>query len=387
MTSNGVEKARRGRAMVMRLLPRSCSRLHIFLSYAHEDYPLAEKIAHALRNEGHTVFFDKHDIKAGEDFDARIRETISNCDRFVFLLSRNTLDEGSYTLTELRFARERWPAASGAVLPVIIDKELELKAVPAYLTSVHVFQPEGNIPAETANEIAKGAGLNRWCKACLVVALALIFGAGALVAVRTLPPASMDVALSPLAYAHFRPASQPPEDWKTNTTWLKSPAMLLLAMTYSHRTDPGKSVRIERERVDLQVGDKVVHYEWIYRVDMRDACPGTPWLCAVGPAEAQVLEPGATIARETMYQPDPSAPFSYGDLVAALRDENVEKLTLSLFADMDFPERSGARLETRELICQIDVKAARDWLTAAQRELGQVPRWFRRECSETQRAK
>jgi len=87
----------------------------------------------------------------------RCRDSIKASDRFIFLLSKHSLDEGSFTLTELRFAREKWPAAKRAVLPVIIDKDLDLHDVPVYLTSVHVFQPEGNVPAEVASEIEKTA--------------------------------------------------------------------------------------------------------------------------------------------------------------------------------------------------------------------------------------
>jgi len=98
--------------MPRKILPRVCKRMKILLSYAHEDFALAEKIAQAPRAAGHRVFFDKHNMVGSEDFNARIRDEINSSERFVFLLSRAALDPGGFTLTELRFARERWPGAA-----------------------------------------------------------------------------------------------------------------------------------------------------------------------------------------------------------------------------------------------------------------------------------
>ncbi len=354
--------------MLVRLLPRSCSRLRIFLSYAKEDFTLAEKIAQALRNDGHTVFFDKHDMRAGEDFDARIRNAIQGSDRFVFLLSRHALDAGSYTLTELRFARERWPGASGGVLPVIIDKGLDLKDVPAYLTSVHVFQPEGNIPAETASEIAKGASVNRFCKTCAGFAAAFVFCGAAFLMAQVLGPSlrPIDVALLPFEHVHFRPRAQPPPNpgaAGAPTAWTKSPATVtLMNVSYAHRTDAARRARVLSEEIEVHLGSDVLRADWTYFVDMRTVppCPGD-WLCVKTNAAPETLEPGKTSpARETMFLFPDDRTIAWGNLLDRIMTADDDMpVKVVLRARVEVPRGGSVHVEQKEVVCDIDTKAGK----------------------------
>ena len=111
--------------MLLDWFPRACSRLRVFICYASEHRPLAEEIAQTLRNNGHTVFFDRDSLPPGHDYNDRIRRTIKSVDRFVFLASRSALAHGKYTLTELDFVKSRWPAPQGVVFPVIADRQLD----------------------------------------------------------------------------------------------------------------------------------------------------------------------------------------------------------------------------------------------------------------------
>jgi TIR domain-containing protein len=69
-------------------MPGFCLRLSIFLSYSSEDRSLAEKIAQALKNSGHDVFFDRDSLPPAADYNERIRKAIRYSDRFLFLASR-----------------------------------------------------------------------------------------------------------------------------------------------------------------------------------------------------------------------------------------------------------------------------------------------------------
>jgi len=123
--------------------------MRVFLSYASEDRPGAEEVALALEAQGHDVFFDRTDLLGGDDYNEVIRKRLSEADLFVFLITHQSIREGSYTLTELRMARDRWPSARGSVIPVMLEAT-ELADVPAYLRSVTIFEPQGNAAAEIA---------------------------------------------------------------------------------------------------------------------------------------------------------------------------------------------------------------------------------------------
>lgn len=128
--------------------------MRIFLSYSSPDRPVAEPIALALQARGHDVFFDREDLEGGEDFDAVILSRIRSANLVIFLISPQSVREGAYTHTELRFAREKWNHPGKHVLPVIIAPT-PLEQVPAYLKSVNLFQPEGNVAAEVAAHVSR----------------------------------------------------------------------------------------------------------------------------------------------------------------------------------------------------------------------------------------
>ena len=106
--------------------------MKIFLSYAHEQHPIAEEVSVSLSVRGHDVFFDRSILKAGLEYDAEIQKAIKKCNLFVFLISPESLKHGSYTLTELGFAKDEWKNPSGKVLPVMARPTLNSK-VDAYL--------------------------------------------------------------------------------------------------------------------------------------------------------------------------------------------------------------------------------------------------------------
>jgi formylglycine-generating enzyme required for sulfatase activity len=126
--------------------------MRVFLSYAAKDRNLAEAVSLALRAQGHTLFFDRTDLPPGEEYDVRIRRGIEKSQLFVFLLSPDAVDAGSYTLTELGIAQRVWRHPAGKVLPVVI-RPVPLDQIPPYLKSVTLLEPEGNLPATVADAV------------------------------------------------------------------------------------------------------------------------------------------------------------------------------------------------------------------------------------------
>ncbi|HXV82918.1 MAG TPA: SUMF1/EgtB/PvdO family nonheme iron enzyme, partial [Candidatus Binatia bacterium] len=126
--------------------------MRVFLSYASEDRELVEAIYLSLRSQGHTVFFDRADLPPGQEYDARIRRGIERSQLFIFLISPYSLDAGSYTLTELGIAQKTWEHPAGSVLPVVV-RSTPLDQIPAYLKSVTLLEPHGNVVATVADAV------------------------------------------------------------------------------------------------------------------------------------------------------------------------------------------------------------------------------------------
>jgi hypothetical protein len=134
--------------------------MNIFLSYASEDRSTAEAIAFSLRDRGHEVFLDRDGLRAGEGFDKSIEQAVNKSNIFIFLISPESVAEGRYTLTELTFARQKWPSPSGHVLPVRV-RTTSRDQIPSYLKAVTILEPDGNVAAETSAKVDEmGRGRN-----------------------------------------------------------------------------------------------------------------------------------------------------------------------------------------------------------------------------------
>lgn len=94
--------------------------MRIFLCYAAERLLVAQQVDAALETEGHDVFFARDSIAAGTPFGRSIRNEVGASDLFILLVSPESIEPGSYCLTELGFARERWADPTGRVLPVVV---------------------------------------------------------------------------------------------------------------------------------------------------------------------------------------------------------------------------------------------------------------------------
>jgi hypothetical protein len=132
----------------------------IFVSYSSEDRAIADALAVGLRQDGHEVFFDRDNLRAGEEYHARIRNDIDACDLFVFIITPGSVRSTSYALAELALARQRWPDPSGHVLPVLA-KSTPSADIPPYLAAVTYVEGAGNLIAETLANVARIAQARR----------------------------------------------------------------------------------------------------------------------------------------------------------------------------------------------------------------------------------
>ena len=125
--------------------------MKVFLSYASEDRPIAERVCRTLESEGHDVFFDRDDLKGGDVYGIRIRESIEKCDVFIFLVSPKSIDAG-YALTELGLLEARPPDQRPPIVPVLAEPT-DLTKLPPLLRPLTVLEPVGDLPAEVAARI------------------------------------------------------------------------------------------------------------------------------------------------------------------------------------------------------------------------------------------
>lgn len=128
--------------------------MKLFLSYASENGDIAEAIYLALVGAGHIVFYDRSNLNPGDNYNQHLREYIDAADGMVFLISPQSVKEGRYTLTELKFARRKWTHPKNRVVPVLVEAT-PVEAIPVYLTSVTILKPEGNIAAEVSEAVSR----------------------------------------------------------------------------------------------------------------------------------------------------------------------------------------------------------------------------------------
>ncbi len=97
----------------------------IFLSYAHEDAAAARRIAEALRAAGLEVWFDEHELRGGDAWDAHIRQKIRECALFVPIISAQTQARAEgYFRREWKLADQRTEDMGrrrAFLVPVCID--------------------------------------------------------------------------------------------------------------------------------------------------------------------------------------------------------------------------------------------------------------------------
>jgi TolB-like protein/Tfp pilus assembly protein PilF len=136
----------------------------VFLSYAHEDVAVAQRIAESLRAAGIEVWFDQNELVGGDAWDAKIRQQIKECALFVPLISARTeARREGYFRIEWKLAAQRTHAiADGTpfLVPVVIDATGEGTAlVPEEFRQVQWTRlPDGDVPAKFTDRVARLLG-------------------------------------------------------------------------------------------------------------------------------------------------------------------------------------------------------------------------------------
>jgi len=99
--------------------------LRIFLSYGHDaNEELDRRIKTDLEKRGHDVWFDKNDIRPGDDWRRSITDGITKCDRFFSYLSKHSTRDPGVCLDEIRIAIG---AKGGNIQNILIENETEVQ--------------------------------------------------------------------------------------------------------------------------------------------------------------------------------------------------------------------------------------------------------------------
>lgn len=115
----------------------------IFLSYAREDEHAALAIVEALEQSGCTVWYDRHELRAGQAWEDELRDAVlRRCALFLSVISRTTEStREAYYHRERRWAEERAQGFAPGVefyVPVVIDDSpLPSRHEPRAFAAVH----------------------------------------------------------------------------------------------------------------------------------------------------------------------------------------------------------------------------------------------------------
>jgi len=133
----------------------------VFLSYASQDAPAAQKICESLRAAAIEVFLDQSELRGGDAWDQKIRHEIHDCALFVPVISAHSdaRHEG-YFRREWKLAVDRTADMSDRVaflVPVVIDDTSDSRAdVPERFRQVQWTRlPGGETPPAFVERIKR----------------------------------------------------------------------------------------------------------------------------------------------------------------------------------------------------------------------------------------
>lgn len=121
--------------------------LRIFLSYAVTDSVYAHKLRVLLSQRPNLHIFTTEMLSAGEDWESKLKDEISQCDIFVVVLSPNSVNS-KWVLHELGAA---W-AINKLIIPVVTHPEVFSK-IPVTLSKVKLVETSELEKPEVINQI------------------------------------------------------------------------------------------------------------------------------------------------------------------------------------------------------------------------------------------
>jgi formylglycine-generating enzyme required for sulfatase activity len=130
--------------------------VRVFLSCAAEELELAERIAAALRSEGHTVDFGVTEDAAENAIHAKIRRTLRRSHAMVFLISPRAVAKDSHARMELDIVEGEWASPAARLIPVMAE-ETPSEDLPPFLRELKVIRSsaKAELPHELADVLAK----------------------------------------------------------------------------------------------------------------------------------------------------------------------------------------------------------------------------------------
>jgi hypothetical protein len=146
--------------------------LRIFLSYGHDAKEiLVRRIKADLEKRGHDVWFDKSEIKFGEEWRRSITEGIERSNKFLVFLSEHSTRDPSVWRDEIAIALG---VKGGNIQTILVESEAEVQPP---VNSLLYHRPYGEPGRESVAFLALvvegGIGLEQWVsgRVGLVVAL------------------------------------------------------------------------------------------------------------------------------------------------------------------------------------------------------------------------
>jgi hypothetical protein len=121
--------------------------LRIFLSYAVADRVYAHKLRGLLSQRPNLHIFTTETLSAGEDWESKLKDEISQCDIFVVVLSPNSVNS-KWVLHELGAA---W-AINKPIIPVVTHPEV-FSRIPVTLSKVQLVETNELEKPEVINQI------------------------------------------------------------------------------------------------------------------------------------------------------------------------------------------------------------------------------------------
>ena len=121
--------------------------LRIFLSYTAADRAQAHKLRSLLSQPPKSRIFTTEMLSAGEDWESKLRDELSQCDIFVVLLSPDSV-HSEWVLQELGAA---W-ALNKPIIPVVTHPEL-FSEIPLELRGVQSVEIKDLEKPEVINQI------------------------------------------------------------------------------------------------------------------------------------------------------------------------------------------------------------------------------------------
>ncbi len=117
-------------------------KIEVFMSYASEDYEIAQKVYNDLKDAGIKPWMNEKDIKVGQNWKLAIRQAIKKSSYFIILLSSHSISKKGHVHKELKIALDilaEHPLSKIYILPIRLDNCEPLNEELQTLQSVDIF--------------------------------------------------------------------------------------------------------------------------------------------------------------------------------------------------------------------------------------------------------